>query len=54
MGLAVVLNAKHRSRTFDFSADGLIPRLLRESVERRGWDPDPSVKGGLKLPLVQR
>jgi len=54
MGLAVVLNAKHRSRTFDFSADGLIPHLLRESIERRGWDPDPSVKGALKLPLVKR
>ncbi len=54
MGLAVVLNAKYRSRSFDFMGDGLIPSLFRDSIRRRGWDPDPEVKGSLKLPLVVR
>lgn len=54
LGLAVVLNAKYRSRSFDFLGDGLVSRLLRESVQRRAWEPDPEVKGTLNLPLVVR
>jgi len=54
LGLGVVLNAKYRQRTFDFLGDGLISRLFQDSVARRGWDPDPEVKGSLRLPLVAR
>jgi hypothetical protein len=49
-----VLSSKYRTRTFDFLGDGLIPRLLRDSLRREAWDPDPSVKGGLQLPVVIR
>jgi hypothetical protein len=51
LGLAVVLNAKYRTRTFDFLGDGLVPRLFRNSLERRAWEPDPEVKGSLHLPV---
>ena len=54
LGLATVLNAKYREYTFDFMGDGLIPNLLRDSIARRGWEPNPEVKGSLKLPLVVR
>lgn len=39
LGLAAVLNSKHRSRTFDFSGDGLISRLVRESLVTESWKP---------------
>ncbi len=39
LGLAAVLNAKYRSRTFDFLGDGLIPRLVRSSLVSKNWDP---------------
>lgn len=51
LGIGTVLNAKYRSQTFDFLGDGLTSRLFRESVVRRGWDPDPEVKGSIKLPM---
>jgi hypothetical protein len=51
LGLAAILNAKYREHTFDFLGESLIPRLLRESFGRRGWDPDPAVKGSLVLPV---
>jgi hypothetical protein len=54
MGLGVVLNAKHRERTFDFLGDGLVARLFRDSLDRRAWDPDPAVKGSLRLPALER
>lgn len=54
LGLATVLNAKYRSRTFDFLGDGLVATLLRDSLGRRAWDPDPVVKGSLRLPVLQR
>jgi hypothetical protein len=39
LGLAALLDAKYRSRTFDFLGDGLIPRLVRQSLITRSWDP---------------
>ena len=39
LGLAAVLNSKHRSHTFDFSGDGLISRLARESLITESWRP---------------
>jgi hypothetical protein len=54
MGLATVLNSKYRTKTFDFLGDGLVARLFQESVGRRGWDPEPDVKGNMKLPVVIR
>ncbi|HYT37415.1 MAG TPA: hypothetical protein VEL49_09570, partial [Ktedonobacteraceae bacterium] len=39
LGLAAVLNAKYRSRTFDFLGDGLIPRLVRSSLVSKSWNP---------------
>ena len=54
LGLAVVLNAKHRDKTFDFLGEGLIPCLFRESIGRRAWDPDPDVKGPILLPVRMR
>jgi hypothetical protein len=53
LGLAVVLNAKYRSRTFDFLGDGLVPRLFRDSLRRRAWEPPAAVKGSLQLPMVR-
>lgn len=53
MGLAVVLNAKYRTRTFDFLGDGMIARLFQESLARRAWEPDPEVKGTLRLPMLR-
>jgi hypothetical protein len=39
LGLAAVLNAKYRSHTFDFLGDGLIPRLVRSSLNSQSWKP---------------
>ena len=39
LGLAALLNSKHRSHTFDFSGDGLISRLVRESLLTESWRP---------------
>jgi hypothetical protein len=39
LGIAALLNSKHRSRTFDFSGDGLIARLVRESLLTQSWQP---------------
>lgn len=51
LGLASVLNSKYRGKTFDFMSENLISRLFRESMERRAWEPDEAVKGGIQLPL---
>jgi hypothetical protein len=50
LGLAVVLNSKHREHTFDFMGAGLIASMFRNSLARRAWEPDASIKGGLRLP----
>lgn len=39
LGLAAILNAKYRSRTFDFLGDSLISRLVRSSLVSKSWDP---------------
>ncbi len=39
LGLAAMLNAKYRSCTFDFLGDGLISRLVRESLVTESWNP---------------
>jgi hypothetical protein len=31
---------------------GLIPTLFRESLSRKAWEPDESIKGGLRLPVL--
>ncbi|GEM_PF-2552412 len=54
LGLTTVLNAKYRTHTFDFMGDALISRMFRDSVQRRAWEPDPSVKGTVLLPAPIR
>lgn len=54
LSLGTVLNSKYRDCTFDFLGDSLTARLFRESLERRGWLPDPMVKGSLQLPVRNR
>ncbi len=44
LGLAAVLNAHHRSRTFNFLGGGLIPRLVRESLVTESWRPPASTE----------
>jgi hypothetical protein len=39
LGLAAMFNAKYRNHTFDFLGDGLISRLVRESLVTESWDP---------------
>jgi hypothetical protein len=39
LGLCAVSNSKHRSRTFDFLGDGLIPTLVRRSLVTGSWRP---------------
>lgn len=51
-GLATVLNAKYRERTFDFLGSGLVSRLFQDSIARGAWDPPADVKGSLLLPFV--
>lgn len=51
LGLAAILNAKYREQTFDFLGDGLVANMFRDSVAREAWNPDPSVKGTLALPV---
>jgi hypothetical protein len=45
IGLGAILNAKYRSRTFDFLGDGLIPRLVRQSLITESWRPPASDAG---------
>ena len=52
LGLAAVLNAKYRERTFDFLGEGLVGRIFRDSVARRGWEPSEDVKGSVQLPVL--
>lgn len=52
LGLAAVLNAKYRDHTFHFDGPGFISGLLRDSLAREAWIPDPAVKGGLRLPVL--
>lgn len=47
LGLAALLNAKYRSSTFDFLGEGLISKLLRESLTTGRWNPQ-NVPGGLQ------
>lgn len=42
LGLGALLNAKHRTRTFDFLGDSLIERLARESLITKSWRPPSS------------
>jgi hypothetical protein len=52
LGLAVVLNSKHREHTFDFMGGGLIAGMFRNSLARQAWEPDASIKGSLRLPAL--
>ena len=52
LGLAVVLNSKHREHTFDFLGPGMIAEMFRKSLARRAWEPDASIKGTLRLPAL--
>ncbi len=49
LGLAAVLNAKHRQRSFDFLGHGLVPSLFRQSLKDRAWEPTDEVKGSLRV-----
>lgn len=51
LSLGTVLNAKYRSRTFNFLGGGLIAGMFRDSLARHAWEPDPEIKGGIKLPM---
>ncbi len=42
LGLAAVLNSKYRSHTFDFSGDGIISRLVCQSLVTESWRPPDS------------
>lgn len=42
VGLSSLLNAKHRSKTFDFGGEGLISKLVRTSLVTESWRPDAS------------
>jgi hypothetical protein len=42
LGLAAMFNAKYRDHTFDFLGDGLISRLVRESLVTESWNPHNS------------
>lgn len=44
LGLGALLNAKHRTRTFDFLGVSLIERLARESLVTKSWRP-PATQG---------
>ncbi|MDP9347931.1 MAG: hypothetical protein M3P24_02100 [Gemmatimonadota bacterium] len=52
MGIAVVLNAKYREYTFDFLGDSLVARMLRDSLAREAWVPEPTLKGPIALPVL--
>lgn len=41
--LAVLLNSKYRSKTFDFLDDSIAARLFRESLRTAGWNPFSNV-----------
>ena len=51
LGLAAVLNSKHRSHTFDFSGDGLISRLVRESLVTENWRPPATAENARPGPI---
>ncbi len=40
LGLCAIVNAKHRSRTFDFFGSSLVAQSVRRSFAERAWDPD--------------
>ena len=44
LGLGAILNAKWRSRTFDFLGDSLVAGLVRESLVTESWRP-PATSG---------
>ena len=50
LGTGTVFNARYRGKSFDFLGEGLMSRLFQKSVVKRGWEPDPSVKGSVNLP----
>jgi len=58
LGLAAIVNAKHRSRTFDFGAeDSRVARSVRRALADRAWDPHydanaPGRSGLAILPLI--
>jgi hypothetical protein len=52
LGLAAVLNAKYRSRTFDFLGDGLISRLVRASFVSESWDPHKTPEMQNERPVI--
>lgn len=54
LGLGVVMNSKHRTQTFDFMGDGIMSTLFRQSLSREAWNPDPAIKGSIKLRMVKR
>jgi hypothetical protein len=43
LGLAAVLNAKYRDRTFDFMGKSLVSQLVRSSLITESWDPRNTV-----------
>jgi len=53
--LAALLNAKYRSRTFDFLGNSLTARMVRASLREKLWDPfrSPPPQGNL-VPLAQQ
>ncbi len=42
LGLGALLNAKHRTRTFDFLGASLVSRLARQSLVTESWRPPDS------------
>jgi len=61
LGLSAILNAKHRSRSFNFSGPSRIARSVRRSLAARAWDPaygeepelEPARRAPVALPMVE-
>lgn len=54
LGLGVVMNSKHRTQTFDFGGEGIMSTYFRQSLSREAWNPDPAIKGSIKLRMMKR
>ena len=54
LGLGVVMNSKHRTHTFDFGGEGIMSTYFRQSLSREAWNPDPAIKGSIKLRMMKR
>jgi hypothetical protein len=52
LGLCAMANAKHRTRTFDFSRESIVACSLRRALAERSWDPHAD-DNGRELTVLQ-